>query len=105
VWDAVKVGAGPDDWLVSCAILTCAPNPLVAQLHNRQAIILTPDQEALWLDSEVTDTAELAPLLQPLGESLMEMHPVSSLVNNVANEGPELLRPPAATVSQVGLAL
>ena len=34
-----------------CAILTCAPNPLVARLHDRMPVILAgPDEEAAWLN-------------------------------------------------------
>ena len=89
LWDAVKNG---DDWLVSCAILTTSPNPLVATLHDRQPVILTPEQEELWLSADATDAGELLPLLAPLPETLMTMYPVPTLVNDVNNEGPELLR-------------
>ena len=89
LWDAVKDG---DEWLVSCAILTTSPNPLVATLHNRQPVILTPEQEELWLSADTTDAGELLPLLTPLPETLMTMYPVPSLMNDVNNEGPELRR-------------
>ena len=89
LWDAVKDG---DDWLVSCAILTTSPNPLVAQLHDRQPVILTQEQEALWLSPDATDPGELVPLLRPLPETVMDMYPVPTLVNDVKNEGPELRR-------------
>ncbi|HUZ76474.1 MAG TPA: SOS response-associated peptidase [Chloroflexota bacterium] len=89
IWVAAKDGEG---WLVSCAILTSAPNPLVASLHDRQPIILRREDERIWLDATATDPAELMPLLGVLPEAAMSMYPVASLVNNVANEGPELRR-------------
>ena len=89
LWDAVKDG---DQWLVTCAILTTSPNPLVATLHDRQPVILTPEQEELWLSADATDADELMPLLTPLPEGLMEMYPVPPLVNDVKNEGPDLRR-------------
>ncbi|MDE3076206.1 MAG: SOS response-associated peptidase [Chloroflexota bacterium] len=89
LWDAVKDG---DEWLVSCAILTTTPNSLVATLHDRQPVILMPEQEDLWLSADATDVGELLPVLAPLPETLMVMYPVSRLVNDVKNEGPELRR-------------
>lgn len=89
IWVAARDG---DGWLVSCAILTGAPNPLVAELHDRQPIILRPEDERVWLDATATDPAVLMPLLSALPEAAMSMHPVASLVNSVANEGPELRR-------------
>jgi putative SOS response-associated peptidase YedK len=88
IWTATK--DEQDEWLVSCAILTTGPNELVAQLHNRQPVILTPDQEQTWLDPDVTDAGELMPMLAPLDAAVMEMFAVPRLVNNVAHEGPAL---------------
>lgn len=90
IWDAVRTGPGEDDWLVSCAILTCPPNPLVAQLHDRMPVILPREQEAAWLDTTLTEFADLAPLLTALPEQAMAMHPVLTLVNDVNNEGAAL---------------
>jgi putative SOS response-associated peptidase YedK len=100
LWDAVNDG---DDWLVSCAILTTSPNPLVAMLHDRQPVILTPEQEQLWLSADATDASELLPLLSPLSESAMDMYPVPALVNDVKNEGPDLRRCVAEEPRQTAL--
>ena len=88
IWTATK--DEQDEWLVSCAILTTGPNELVAQLHDRQPVILTPDQEQTWLDPDVTAAGALLPMLAPLNAGVMDMVAVPRLVNNVANEGPSL---------------
>lgn len=90
IWEACKTAGG---WLVSCAILTVVPNQLVSQLHDRMPVILEPDDEELWLDQSVTDTAALVPLLRPLPAEAMRVYPVPPLVNDVRNEGPELRVP------------
>jgi putative SOS response-associated peptidase YedK len=81
--------------LHSFTIITTAPNPLVAPIHNRMPVILRRDDEAAWLEQE-TDPADLQRLLvaYPAGE--MEAFAVSRSVNNPANEGAELLEPMAA---------
>jgi putative SOS response-associated peptidase YedK len=86
------------------AILTTRPNELVAGLHDRMPVILTPQGEDIWLDPEVRDPDALAPLLAPLEAAAMEAFAVSRRVNSPANDdasvldppGPEAPRPPKA---------
>jgi putative SOS response-associated peptidase YedK len=81
----------PQGWLSSCAIVTTAPNELMAPVHDRMPVILHPDDEALWLDRSVDDPARLLPLLQPYESAAMEAYLVPLLVNDVRNEAPELI--------------
>jgi putative SOS response-associated peptidase YedK len=55
-------------------------------------LLMTPDAWAAWLDPDSADVGELltTPPSLDLVESL-ELRPVSSKVNNVRNNGPELL--------------
>ena len=77
------------DELLSCTILTTTPNDLMATLHDRMPVILSPSDYDRWLDPGVTDPDEVHDLLRPYpGE--MHAHPVSSAVNNARNDGPEL---------------
>jgi putative SOS response-associated peptidase YedK len=75
------------------AIITTAPNELLAPIHNRMPVILDPEWEALWLDPSVTDPFAVLPLLQPFPAERMEAYPVGHAVGAVANDGPELLLP------------
>lgn len=79
------------DEVLSCTILTTAPNELMATIHDRMPVILSPDDYDRWLDSGVTDPAEVQDLLKPYpGE--MTAYPVSSAVNSPRNNSPELLQ-------------
>jgi putative SOS response-associated peptidase YedK len=82
-------GEEPD----TVALLTTAPNELVAVLHGRMPAILAPDDEARWLDPELTDPAGLLPLLRPYPTAAMEAYPVGRLVSWTGNDGAELVRP------------
>lgn len=75
--------------LLSCAILTTSPNELMSKLHDRMPVILSPSDYDRWLDPGVTDPEGVADLLRPYAGE-MRAHPVSSLVNNARNDGPEL---------------
>jgi putative SOS response-associated peptidase YedK len=98
VWDATKNG---DDWLVSAAILTCASNPLVGELHDRMPVILRPEDEGTWLADDAA-VADLVPLLTPLDAERMDKYPVPPLVGNVANDSPQL-RERVGTTAQASL--
>jgi putative SOS response-associated peptidase YedK len=87
------------DLLRTCAIVTTAANALMAPLHDRMPVILDPGQWGTWLDP-ATGAAAARQLLVPAAADSLEAYPVSSLVNNVRNEGPELLDPlPARPVT------
>ncbi len=81
-------------WLLSAAVVTTAANATVGQLHDRMPAILGAHEWPLWIDPEIRDPGLLRDLLQPAHDELLELQPVSALVNNVNNEGPELLLPP-----------
>lgn len=75
------------------AILTTRPNELMAELHGRMPVILDRSAWPIWLDTVRTDPGELRGLLAPSPPDQLEAFPVSTLVNSVRNDGPELMRP------------
>lgn len=79
--------------LHTCAIITTEANELMAPIHNRMPVIIRPEDEALWLDPEVTDPERVLPLLVPYAASEMEAYPVSPAINRPGNDSQEVLRP------------
>jgi len=84
-----------EDKLLSFTIVTTQANELVSPVHGRMPVMLSPEDEAAWLDSGITDPGQLLPLLRPFPSDQMEGHPVSPLVNSVQNDSPECIRPVA----------
>jgi putative SOS response-associated peptidase YedK len=91
-----------DEWkprggapLRTFAILTTRPNELVATLHDRMPVILSPEGEDLWLDPGVEDPARLRPLFEPPDSGTLEAFAVSRHVNAPAHDDPAVLDPPA----------
>jgi putative SOS response-associated peptidase YedK len=76
----------------SCTIITTEPNDLIATLHHRMAVILTPADEDLWLD-ESLPTQELMRLLKPYPSDALEAYPVSLRVNSPALDNASLIEP------------
>jgi putative SOS response-associated peptidase YedK len=78
--------------VTSAAVLTTDAIGQLSDIHDRMPLLMTPDRWASWLDPDVDDVTELLGTPPSLGlvESL-ELRPVSSRVNNVRNNGPDLL--------------
>jgi putative SOS response-associated peptidase YedK len=56
-------------------------------------VILPPSAWARWLDPEYDDVDALEGLLVPAPARIIELHPVSTLVSNVRENGPALIEP------------
>jgi putative SOS response-associated peptidase YedK len=65
----------------------------MAPIHDRMPVILPQSAWATWLDPANDDVETLSGLLVPASDSLLDVHPVSTEVNNVRNKGPELVLP------------
>jgi putative SOS response-associated peptidase YedK len=74
-------------------IVTTAANGTLSAVHDRMPVILEPDCWARWLDPTIEDVTELSGLLVPAPEGELLLYPVRPLVNNVRNNGPELIQP------------
>ncbi len=70
-------------------ILTTGANDLVRPLHDRMPVLLSPEGGERWLAHAD------ASFLIPAPAAWLITREVSARVNVVANDGPELLRPPA----------
>ena len=77
----------------TCTILTGEPNDLVRPIHNRMPVALTEESWAPWLDRGNRDPDGLTALLREALRPRLAEHPVSTLVNKVANNLPELIDP------------
>lgn len=86
----------PAAWLVTCTIITTAARGEPARVHDRMPMIVERERWADWLDPELTEPAEVRRLLTPAEPGTFALHPVSTDVNHVRNNGPELIRPVSA---------
>jgi putative SOS response-associated peptidase YedK len=73
----------------TCTIITCAPNELMAELHDRMPVILDPADYDRWLDPEAPGAEEL---LRPCPAEWLEAVPVSTRVNSPANDDESILQ-------------
>jgi len=79
----------------SATIITCPPNSLCAELHDRMPVILPLEAWSVWLGEERADTERLKALLVPYPSGGLTMWPVDRRVGNVKNNDPSLVEPVA----------
>lgn len=81
------------EWTWTCTVITTQATDDVGRIHDRMPMIVDPAKWDAWLDPDLNDTAAVRELLVPA--TAMDAYPVSKAVNNVRNNGPELMAPAA----------
>ena len=74
----------------TCAIVTCAANDAMAQIHNRMPVVLAPADWPLWLGEKGKGAAKL---MRPAPEDALTWHRVDPAVNSNRASGAELIEP------------
>jgi putative SOS response-associated peptidase YedK len=100
LWSVWRADQGVDPML-TCTVITTDAAGEFARVHDRMPLILGEADWGRWLNPDAPAPADLLaarPDIRP-----MAMREVSTLVNNVANNGPELLEPADPGNQPVGL--
>lgn len=88
LWEGWDQGTGP---IETCTILTTSANELMATIHDRMPVILSPNDYATWLNPDERDAAKLTYLFEPIPADDFVAYPVNPIVNNARNEGPQCM--------------
>jgi putative SOS response-associated peptidase YedK len=78
----------------TATILTTSANAALADIHERMPVIVPPGGYARWLDCRSYEPKDVADLLRPAPEDLLQARAVSEAVNKVANMSPRVQEPP-----------
>lgn len=95
-----RVDSSTGEVTLRFAILTTAANELVAPVHDRMPVILSPDALARWLrpirsTDAIDPIDELRALLEPAPDDVLVATEVSSRANSVAHDDPACVAPSA----------
>ncbi len=94
IWrDPTRDEDDPQAFRWTCTVLTTEAEDAVGHIHDRMPLMVTADRWAQWLDPTVKGKDNLLSLLVPAAPGKLEAFPVSLEVNNVRNNGPQLLEP------------
>jgi putative SOS response-associated peptidase YedK len=77
----------------TCTILTGKPNTVVGAIHDRMPVVVPEGAWEAWLDPASPNPEGLASTFTPFDAGATALHPVSTLVNRVANNLPECIAP------------
>ncbi len=87
---SIEDAEAPGAWRWTCTVITTTAEDDLGRIHDRMPLMVEPDRWDDWLDP--THPAALT-LLEPAAPGRLEAYPVSTLVSNVRNNGPELIEP------------
>jgi hypothetical protein len=88
IWETWKSPEG--EYLRTFATITTDANQLVGQIQDRMPVIIEPENWPLWLGEA---NGNPVTLLRPAAEGVLRFWPVDKKVNNVRNDGPDLIEP------------
>jgi putative SOS response-associated peptidase YedK len=86
LWERWRASGETGPPLETVTILTCRPNELLGDVHDRMPVILEPGEWDLWLDPAEQVPERLGPMMDPYPGALMTMHPVGPWVNSPRND-------------------
>jgi putative SOS response-associated peptidase YedK len=87
LWESWR---GEEETIRSSTIITTTANETVQPIHDRQPVILSPENYAPWLDPNAKPDA-LQSLLAPSESDRLKAFPVRPLVNSPARDSAELI--------------
>jgi putative SOS response-associated peptidase YedK len=88
IWENWK-DLSSGEWVRTFAIITTEANELVAEIHDRMPLILSPGDYVRWLGEE----ADPDDLMRPFPSEPMRMWPISTRVNKPENDDSSILEP------------
>lgn len=94
IWGVWRPKDEPDaEPLFTCAILTTEARGRMADLHDRMPVMLPSQLWRTWLSADRQDAEHLQEVVAALGTPRLEARRITDRVNNVRNEGQQLLEP------------
>jgi putative SOS response-associated peptidase YedK len=95
IWrDPTRDEDDPARFLWTCTVITTSAEDSVGHIHDRMPLMVERDRWDAWLDPAAAgDPDALKQLLVPAAPGRLEAYPVGTAVNNVRNNGPELVDP------------
>ena len=103
IWrDPTRDDDDPQRFKWTCTVLTTTAEDAVGHIHDRMPLLVERDRYDEWLDpTNSSGPDDLRKLLVPAAPGRLEAYPVSTRVNNVRNNGPDLVEPiPAEEVPE-----
>lgn len=80
---------GHSDGYSQCCLITTDANSQMQEVHNRQPVIINPDNMDAWLNDDKVE--RINEYMEPLASGTFDIKEISDYVNNARNDGPDCL--------------
>ena len=77
--------------LRTCCVITTQANSTMSPIHDRMPVIVETDDWEDWLDRGLGDRARLNEIMVPADDAILEVTDVSTRVNSIRNNSPDLI--------------
>jgi putative SOS response-associated peptidase YedK len=94
--DKALAADDPAAWLWTVTVITTSATDELGRIHDRMPMCVQPGDWSAWLDPQQNDGAAAVALLTPAAPGWLQADHVSTAVNSVRNNGPELILPAPA---------
>jgi putative SOS response-associated peptidase YedK len=91
--DPSKDNSDPTRWLWTAVIITTDATGPAGDIHDRTPLVLPRDRVDAWLDPSRTQPDQIYEVLNGIVLQPLAVRPVSSRVNRVGTDNPELIEP------------
>ena len=93
-WDKSRSAEpDPSSYLQTCTIITTSAGPDMEGVHDRMPVIIEAADRDRWLHPDAQDPDQVVGLLVPSPAGTLLRYPVSTEVNNVRHDGPQIIVP------------
>jgi putative SOS response-associated peptidase YedK len=96
IWDSYHEG---DHKVDTVAIVTTESNRLLRSVHSRMPVILTGNDESIWLYED--NLAIIKKICEPNDQLALSICQISKAINDPHNESPDLIKPVIPTKEEL----
>ena len=93
VWESWKPKGSTDNPILTCSVLTTAPNTFGAQYHDRMPVVIHPEHRDYWMDPNVQNVDDIRELFGAVPEDYLIATAVDKAVGNVKTQGAQCIEP------------
>lgn len=93
--DPTKADDDPTRWVWTVAVVTTTASDVLGEIHDRTPLLVPRELRDAWLDPQLTDPEAVRGLVASIPEPHLQPDVVGRAVNDVRNDGPELVEPAA----------
>lgn len=90
IWQTIELSDGSK--MHTVAIVTTPSNELMKDIHHRMPLMLSSEDETIWLNNQIKDLNMLKKIIKPYDAKNMYFNRVSTRVNNPRNDDVEVIK-------------